>query len=47
MSLTFNFDNPEYISNGNEPDKLVIKFYNTTKYLKAVDTSKDTIPDGY
>lgn len=48
MVIELDFDNPEYISSGDDnTDVLVISFYNTEYFLQPDDLDKKPIGDGY
>ena len=47
LNFKFDFENPEYISNGPEPDVIQFTFQRTSAYLQPEDSSFEPCPDGY
>ena len=47
MFLSFNFENPLYISQDDLIDTVKISFWNTNLYMFPSDEEKAAIPDGY
>ena len=46
IEFKFKFEHPKYIS-VEDPDTMLVRFYNTADYLMPVDEEKLPVPEGY